>query len=521
MPAVTTRTVQTTPSLASPAAPATAPRRLAALRAGVPLRTLLLGLGGMALLTVGGVGAGGTLVHDPLLADSPLTWVRFGHGKDLATAVLYGGLTLVVWGWVRLGRDVRAGTVGTRGMLLAIGVWTLPLLLAPPLFSRDIYSYLAQGNLALHGLDPYRVGPSALPGPLSENVSPIWQTTPAPYGPLFVLIAKGVVAVTGDNLITGVVLLRLAMAIGLGLLCWSLPGLARHLGGSAPSALWLAAANPLLLVHLVGGAHNDLLMVGLLAAGVLLVLDRRHLVGIVLVTVAVAIKATAGVALPFLVWVWAARLPGSAPARFARATAAGLAVVVGVFALCTLVSGLNLGWLPALKTSSAIVNWLSLPTAVGQLLHTLVNLLVHVSDRWFLRITRTLGSLLLAVVLVRQWWAARQGGPEAVRRAAIALLAVGLLSPATLPWYFSWPLVIGAALPWTGSALVLGTLGSVWMLLVTFPTGDTALYSWGYLAVTLAASVLAAASLISPDPLRLSRRTPAERDRPRVIELAP
>jgi alpha-1,6-mannosyltransferase len=509
------------PSPPSPAGPTAASPRAGTLRpAGVPLRTLLLGLGGMALLTVGGVGAGGTLVHDPLLVNSPLTWVRFGHGKDLATAVLYGGLTLVVWAWIRLGRDVRAGSIGTRGTLLAIGVWTLPLLLAPPLFSRDIYSYLAQGNLALHGLDPYRVGPSALPGPLSENVSTIWQTTPAPYGPLFVLIAKGVVGLTGDNLITGVVVLRLAMSIGLGLLCWSLPGLTRHLGGSAPTALWLAAANPLLLVHLVGGAHNDLLMVGLLAAGVLLVLDRRHLGGIVLVTVAVAIKASAGVALPFLIWVWAARLPGSARVRFAKAAAAGVAVAAGVFTLCTVVSGLNLGWLPALKTSSAIVNWLSLPTALGQLLHTLVTLVVHVSDRLFLGVARALGSLLLAVVLVRQWWAARQGGPEAVRRAAVALLAVGLLSPATLPWYFSWPLVIGAALPWTPAALALGTLGSVWMLLVTFPTGDTALYSWGYLLLTLLASVLAAVSLIRPDPLRLSRHGRAARERPRVIELA-
>src|SRR5437588_5191392 len=147
-------------------ATAAAPTPITALRpAGVPLRTLVLGLAGMMLITVGGVGAGGTLVHDPLLINSPLTWVRFGHGKDLATAVLYVGLTLVVWAWIRLGRDVRAKAIDARGVLLAIGVWTLPLLVAPPLFSRDLYSYLAQGNLALHGLDPYRVGPSALPGP--------------------------------------------------------------------------------------------------------------------------------------------------------------------------------------------------------------------------------------------------------------------------------------------------------------------------------------------------------------------
>lgn len=474
----------------------------------VSLRTVLLGGLGSAFIALGGVGAGGVLVRDPLLADTGFSWVRFGHGKDLATLLLYGGLALIVLAWVRLGRDVWAGRTSARGVLLAIGVWTLPLLVAPPLFSRDIYSYLAQGALAWQGYDPYVAGPIELSrGPLLENVSWLWQNSPAPYGPLFILIAKGVVALTGDSMILGVVLMRLALVGGLVLLCWALPRLAVRLGGKAPLALWLAAANPLILVHLVGGPHNDLLMVGLLAAGVVFVLDRRFVLGIALVSLAVAVKATAALALPFLVWMWAARMAGSPRRRLGRAVAAGLAVFTGTFALTMLAAGVGLGWLHALSNSSAVINWLSLPTAAGQLVHGLVSVFFTVDGGWFLGVARTTGYLLLVAFGLRQWWLARTGGRTAVHHAALVLLAASVLSPTTFPWYFSWALALAAGFAWSGRLVVGVVAASVWLLLVTYPTGESALYDWGYLAGAFAVSALAAASLVRPDPLRL-RSTP-------------
>lgn len=476
----------------------------------ISLRTVLLGGLGSALIALGGIGAGGVLVRDPVLADTAFSWIRFGHGRDLANLVLYGGLALIVLAWVRLGRDTWAGRTSVRGMVLAVGVWTLPLLIAPPLFSRDIYSYLAQGALALHGYDPYVAGPVELSGgPLLENVSGLWQNSPAPYGPLFILLAKGVVALTGDSMILGVILLRLVMAGGLVLLCWSLPKLARRLGGRPALALWLAAANPLILVHLVGGPHNDLLMAGLLAAGVVFALDRRFVLGIGLVTLAVAVKASAVFALPFLVWMWAQRMPGSGwRGRLGRAVAAGLAVFVTTFTLSTLAAGVGLGWLGSLSNSSAVINWLSLPTAVGQLVHGLVSVVFTVDGGAFLGVARTAGMVLLFVFGLWQWWLAREGGAvTAVRRATLVLLAAAALAATTFPWYFSWALVLAAGFAWSGRAVVGAVAASVWLLLVTYPSGDSALYDWGYLAGAFAVSALAALSLVRPDPLRL-RSTP-------------
>jgi alpha-1,6-mannosyltransferase len=47
------------------------------------------------------------------------------------------------------------------------------------------------------------------------------------------------------------------LVTGLGLLCLALPALCRHLGARPEFALWIGVANPLVLLYLVAGAHND------------------------------------------------------------------------------------------------------------------------------------------------------------------------------------------------------------------------------------------------------------------------
>ncbi|HZS21210.1 MAG TPA: polyprenol phosphomannose-dependent alpha 1,6 mannosyltransferase MptB [Pseudonocardiaceae bacterium] len=481
------------------------------LRLGWPLPgTVLLGLAGSVLLAVMAVGAGGILVSDPLIGGGTLSWIRYGHGHDLATVGVYLGVGMIVWAWVRLGREVLGGTATCQQVTAASAAWVAPLLLSPPLFTRDVYSYLAQGALAARGLDPYLVGPSKLPpGAIFDNVHYVWQTTPAPYGPLFIFIAKMISVATGNHLILGVLGMRLVLLGGLALLIFVLPRLAQRLGGNPTVALWLVIANPLTVVHLVGGPHNDLLMTGLLAMGTWLVLERRHAPGIALGTMAMAIKASAGVALPFLVWIWAARLPGSRGVQLVRAGAASMVVFVTTFAGITFISGVGLGWVPALNAPSLIVNWLSLPTAAGELAHALVSPFAHVDGHPFIVVTRLLGSALFLAILAWQWWLAREGGPQAISRASTTLLWAALLAPATLPWYLSWALVFGALTPRPRRTLAWVVAGSTWLVVCTYPTGESAFTSWAYQLGMVAVSLIAAASLLRPDPLRLRRCIPS------------
>ncbi|WP_169748563.1 polyprenol phosphomannose-dependent alpha 1,6 mannosyltransferase MptB [Allokutzneria albata] len=475
---------------------------------GIPSRTILLGVIGACLAALGALGAGGTLVRDPILSGTSLTWIRFGHGKNLAELVVYLGVGLLVWAWVRLGRHVRAGRVGRRGVLLAITAWCVPVMLGPPLFTRDVYSYLGQGLLPLEGLDTYALGPAALDGPIAENVAWIWQTTPAPYGPLFILIAKGVVAISGHNMIAGVLLMRLALIGGMVMLCWALPRLAERLGGNPSVALWIGAANPLVVVHLVGGPHNDLLMIGLIAVGTLLVMRRQHVLGIVLVTLGSAIKIQAVVVLPFLVWIWARHLKGSEMTRFVRAAGTGVGVFLPVFAACQLVANVSLGWIPALGANSVVVNWTSLPTGAGQIAHGIASWFYNPSHSLYYTTARTLGMALLGYIALRQWWLARDGDEHnVIRRAALVMLAMSLLLQTTFPWYFTLALALAAVLPLSQWASTVIIFGSVFQLAITYPDGDAASNNYPHVAVLILLSLLAAASLLRHDPLELSRRS--------------
>src|SRR5579875_1520684 len=282
--------------------------RLREFTAAPEARPALQGFLGAVLITAGGLGAGSTKQHDPLLESLHLSWLRFGHGLVLSSVVLWLGVGLMLTAWLLLGRRVIAGAATEYTLVATTAFWLAPLLLSVPVFSRDTYSYLAQGALLRDGLDPYAVGPVENPNPLLDNVSPIWTITTAPYGPAFLIVARLITMLVGNHVIAGTMLLRLCMLPGLALLIWAAPRLARHLGADGPTALWICALNPLVIIHLMGGVHNEMLMVGLMAAGIALTFERHPIAGATLVTIAVAVKATAGIALPFLAWVWMRQL---------------------------------------------------------------------------------------------------------------------------------------------------------------------------------------------------------------------
>ena len=277
--------------------------------------------------------------------------------------LLWGGVAVMLVSWLWLGRRVASGPATEYTMVATTGFWLAPLLLSVPVFSRDTYSYLAQGALLRDGLDPYVVGPIDNPNSLLDNVSPIWTTTTAPYGPAFILVAKFVTMMVGNDVVAGTMLLRLCMLPGLVMLIWAAPRVARHVGANGAAALWICVLNPLVIIHLMGGVHNEMLMVGLMMAAIALTFANHPAWGVSLIAIAVAVKATAGIALPFMVWVWMRQLRerrklGPAPA-FATATAASVGIFVVVFAVLSWLAGVGLGWLTALAGSVKIINWLT------------------------------------------------------------------------------------------------------------------------------------------------------------------
>ncbi|WP_330253762.1 alpha-(1-_6)-mannopyranosyltransferase A [Nocardia sp. NBC_00565] len=502
----------------------------------------LLGLFGALMITFGGFGAGSVRKRDPLLEAMHLSWLRFGHGYALSTMVIWVGVLLMITAWVRLGRTtIGFGDRPDAGVTLnelraIVGIWIFPLLFAVPMFSRDAYSYLAQGALLRDGFDPYVSPPVANPGVLLDNVSPVWTATTAPYGPIFLLLGRAITAITGDNVVAGTIALRLVMLPGLALMMWAVPYLTKHLGGKPTVALWLAVLNPLVLIHLIGGVHNEMLMVGLMCAGIALVLERHHVAGIVVVAIGVAIKATAGVALPFLVWIWmlhererramqrAAQSPGATqlventtePARpseevphpalmFAKIAGLGLSVFAVVFVAASAIAGVGIGWLTALSGSKKIINWLSLPTILAHMVRWVTPFAMDP----VLAVTRALCAVALIAVLAWTWWRFRHSEREAVFGILIAFVAIVILSPAALPWYYSWPLALAAGFALSTTTLMALVGLCTWLMLVFQPDGSIGLYSFWHVAAATFAAVVAALSLRTVDPLRL-RASPPE-----------
>ena len=124
-----------------------------------------LGLTGALLMGIGALGAGALPVPNPLFGLRVISLPA--RNATAAIAITYAGMGMLVLAWLWIGRMLRArGAVAPapdRAQLARTGLlWALPLALAPPMFSKDVYSYLAQSAITARGLDPYSFGPAAL-----------------------------------------------------------------------------------------------------------------------------------------------------------------------------------------------------------------------------------------------------------------------------------------------------------------------------------------------------------------------
>lgn len=234
-------------------------------------RTRLFGATGTVLMAIGALGAGARpVVQDPTFGVRLLNLPS--RIQTVSLTMTTTGAVMMALAWLMLGRFTLGRRRMSRGELdRTLLLWMLPLLIAPPMYSKDVYSYLAQSEIGRDGLDPYRVGPASglgLGHVFTLSVPSLWRETPAPYGPLFLWIGRGISSLTGENIVAAVLCHRLVVLIGVTLIVWATPRLAQRCGVAEVSALWLGAANPLLIMHLVAGIHNEALMLGLMLTGV-------------------------------------------------------------------------------------------------------------------------------------------------------------------------------------------------------------------------------------------------------------
>ncbi|HEY3702684.1 MAG TPA: polyprenol phosphomannose-dependent alpha 1,6 mannosyltransferase MptB [Acidimicrobiales bacterium] len=431
---------------------------------------LVLGAVGTTLMTLGGAVVGTA----PFRSVRPDDWLGY--------LVAYTGLTILVATWLWVGWAVRRGGGPSRPDLQwMLGGWSVPLLLGAPLYSRDVYSYVAQGRMAELGINPYLHGPLSLgDGPYLDAVSHVWRATPAPYGPLFVGIASVVTRVFPGPL-SAAFGMRLAVLPGVVLLAVFLPRLARQNGVPEQVALWLGVLNPLVLLHLVAGGHNDALMLGLVVVGLVLAGDDQPVAGIVVCTLAGAVKGPALLAVVYI----AADLVRSREGWSARGRTAAFcaALAASTLAVVTWLVGYGWGWLSAVGTPGRVRSALAPSWALG---HALARLGLG-SDG--VPVARWLCLVAAAVVMVELL--RRRDRYGSLWSLAVSLLVLVVLGPVIQPWYLLWGLVLLAAAG-PGRLLALAVWISVVLPYMVQPNGSSAadIVLLVFLALTAVVGVL-------------------------------
>jgi alpha-1,6-mannosyltransferase len=351
-------------------------------------------------------------------------WLR-GPLGDLGGYLPYSDFA--IWMVVMMGIFVVAlvtvPALHVRWVIAATVALHVLFFLGPPLASADVVGYIDWARAgALHGLNPYSTDSGAV---VSDAVYPFvrWDDFSSPYGPLFTLFTYALVPV---GLPLNLWALKFSVLIASLGCCALIYACARELGRDPRLGLVLYGLNPAVLVYAVGGAHNDVLMMLPLLGGVLLLLRGRERAAAVGGSLAVAIKASAGLVVPFFVLGSRERV---------RTLTAALATGAAVMAVALVAFGAQafdfvnvLGTQQGLDSGTSVIaqlgavfGWSGNPTGA--------------------RVVATVGFVSVLVLLLWRTWRRREEWLDSAAWATVALL---VCTSWLLAWYIVWLVPLAA-----------------------------------------------------------------------------
>ncbi|MDQ2748219.1 MAG: polyprenol phosphomannose-dependent alpha 1,6 mannosyltransferase MptB [Actinomycetota bacterium] len=369
------------------------------------------------------------------------TGYRAGHSW-LAGLLLFLGIASLALLWTAvLHRPADAALSERQAWWIAAGWWA-PFVIGPPLISKDVFSYAAQGLMVRSGLDPYASGVSALAQVPSDAaarllaaVDPTWRSAPSPYGPLGTIVEHLAIAISGGSPLGAVLVLR-GLAVGCVV---AIAFQAMHLSGNRrPEALILVVLNPLVLLHLISGAHLEASM-GALLLGALVTARHNHWVwAVFLACAAGSIKAPAFAAVLPIIAAHALAEPDRRTRLLVGLRDAAVAAISATGFMLLVDNGT--GWVNGLSTPAQGYTPFAPASLIGDLFRRVV---VSASPDDLAaggRITCLLAAIFIVAVLSAT---ARKRSLQ--RNVGYSLLALALLSPTIYPWYLLWGVLCLAA----------------------------------------------------------------------------
>lgn len=357
----------------------------------------------------------------PGAGDDPPRWLLgiFGDGLGLSAGLYLAAAYLAIGAWVAFALACR--TLEPRLIWTLIAAAVALFTLAPPLLSLDVFSYISYARLGVEaGLNPYESVPADIPADEAASRVDDFRFAVSVYGPLFTigtypLGAAGVpFALWSLKALAGASVLAAAALTA---------RLARLRGIAAAPAAAFVALNPLVLIHVVGGAHNDGLMVALALLGVVAALTARPGAAGVALVGSASIKAAGAIYVPFA-------LAGSAQRRRLLTAIAISAALIVAFTLIAFGSGAAEALGVAGENQQTVSRW-SVPGTLSR---------IGGIDVGPIRA----GFGLLYAVLLTVLLVSVARGADWVRAAGWATFGLLVATAWMVPWYVIWLLPLAA-----------------------------------------------------------------------------
>jgi hypothetical protein len=404
------------------------------------------------------------------------TIVRYAVPRALVLGLCAAALSACVAFWARTGDqtvDVQrflatyvlafaaylaalrgSGGLGRRGLRIALGLavlWRIALVFTPPLLSDDIYRYVWEGRIQLHGGNPYAWEDR----PEGERWAPlrddVWRGVThkfysALYPPAWQMAARAVVRL--HDSVTAMKAFLVACEMGaLALLGWIL-----RRRGLPPERILVLAWSPLALVEVAGSGHNDAFAILLTVAALAALETGRP----ALAALASAIAFDAKILPGFIAFAWARRF------RFWH-----LVLVAGVAAAL---------FVPYADAGSGLWHSAIRYARYWRFNETLFALL-RVAFGVDAAVTAST-ALLLAAVAAIAW-----RRPETAAAGLLVVAASLLLAANVLPWYALWLLPFLVLLDSPAALLFTGTVALAYLAYPDWRSDETWHVSWAVRAL--------------------------------------
>jgi hypothetical protein len=185
----------------------------------------------------------------------------------------------------------------TKRQTIQISVFSLLLFsFMTVIFASDIYTYLAEGELWTRGIFTYTNGNLVKQSKFIEYVSQWWKDCPNHYGyPL--LFVFGISSFIGNSVFKSYLTLKfLILIVGL-VLVYLVSKLEETTSENNYNYFAIFILSPILMIEGLGQAHAEIILTLLLAATMLSIQNRRHLLAAVFIGIAIACKILYGVIL--------------------------------------------------------------------------------------------------------------------------------------------------------------------------------------------------------------------------------